>query len=138
RDELPVFGYNYFEAARQLIDARRAFLRKYFTGGQAETERENGRNGKTPLGGKRTDQTGIKPGQTGPYVPTQEELDAIDRLTPAQKLDLLMRQREHRLTDIERRMYRSFLYPNGDTSIEDDQDASKKLTDAQKVDLLIR
>ena len=44
-------------------------------------------------------------------MPTREELDAVDRLTDSQKVSLLTRQRENRLTEEEKRMYRTFLYP---------------------------
>ncbi len=138
KGDLQAFGYNYFDAPRQIIDARRVYLRRYFTGGSPEGEREGGKPGRLGQTARKQDLNDIKPRQKGGYIPTQEELDAIDKLTAPQKLDLLIRQREHRLTDSEKRMYRSFLYPNGDMSLEDAQDPSRTLSDAQRVDLLIR
>jgi len=92
-DTLPLFGYNLFEPARQLIEARRAFLSDI-----GLTPPEPGR-------------ISMKPRRQAPEPPTAEERAAVAALTPAQKLNLLERLRDGKLTEREKRLYRTFLYP---------------------------
>ncbi len=79
--------------------------------------------------------------------PTQQELDAVAALTPAQKLDLLQRQRDGLLTDLERRKYRALFLRQSPTPEERSalqpeplpyDRAINELTDREKLDLFER
>lgn len=106
-DTLPLFGYNIFEPARQLIEARRAHLVEA---------------GLTP---PKTGRISAPPKQQEPAELTPEERAAIAALTPAKELDLLRRQRDDRLTEEERRLYRSILSPKRPAPDEMEEEPEK-------------
>jgi protein involved in polysaccharide export with SLBB domain len=96
---LPLFGYSYFTPARQLIDARRAYLQSVMV--------QLGITGKTGAGVSVT-----KPlSSSSPPVQASESSSEAMHLTDAQKVDLLTRQRDNKLTAEEKVKYKDFLNP---------------------------
>lgn len=113
---MPLFGYSFFEPARLAIEARRNYLRSVLSGERtsAALRRKDG---------------------------AQENGDVSNTLTEAQKLDLLMRQRDGTLTEEEKQRYSEFLNPPDrvqEAFTREEQDAVNALTDTQKLDLLTR
>lgn len=94
--DLPLFGYGYFEPARQVIDARRARL--------ANLLKQGG-----PLS---RDAFQSPPPPESAYS-EQEEIAAVAALSDAQKVDLFLRLRDGTLTEEEKRRYRRLLFPSG-------------------------
>lgn len=91
--DLPLFGYGYFEPARQVIDARRArmaILVKH--------------------GGPLSKDAFRSPPPPETVYSEQEEIAAVAALSDAQKLDLFMRLRDGTLTEEEKRRYRRLLF----------------------------
>jgi polysaccharide export outer membrane protein len=140
---LSLFGYSFFQPARQTIEARRAYLRLLLSGGiQPFTT--------TPAKPQSGAETPSSPASALP--PTKDEIDAVLALTDAQKADLLARQKLGTLTDFEKLRYRLLFESGtlagagqiGKTAVsalpptKDEVDAVLALTDAQKADLLAR
>jgi protein involved in polysaccharide export with SLBB domain len=137
-DELPLFGFNYFEPARRAILARRAYFARLVSGQE-----------QVPVSPQSTadkNQQTLKTLYDNPNAPlTQEDKDAVAALTPSQQLDLLLRQRDNKLTDAERIKYRALLNPPrqdqvnpppGQVQLPPDESAT--LTPEQKIDLIKR
>jgi len=120
---LELFGYSYFAPARQMILARMEYIKKLmaqpvipgagFTSAQASQSANGGAQGNPGNGQSgNPSNTGISsqnPGGVG-------NNNAIANLTDAQKLDLLTRERENKLTDAEKIKYHDLLYPASPTS----------------------
>jgi len=137
-DELPLFGFNYFEPARRAILARRAYFTRLVSG------QERPPVDRQTMAGKNRDQ--LRSLYDNPNAAlTQEEKDAVAALTPAQQLDLLLRQRDNKLSDAERIRYRALLNPPSQDAGNSQsgqprtpQDEADKLTTEQKLDLIRR
>lgn len=117
--DLPLFGYNHFQPARQAILLYRTRFERLLSNNTPTSRR-----------------------QAATSQITQQEVDESVKLTDSQKLDLLLRQREGKLTPDEKRRYRVLLYPNavrsGAPVTPSVTDESGSLTDTQKIELLVR
>jgi len=124
---LPLYGYEFFAPARQVIAARRNALQQALTTGSPIRPHR-----------PRTNQA-----KNGPFhVATPDELDLVKNLTDAQRVDLLERQRTGALAPDEQQQYRIFLYPSTVDPVrpatKEEIDAIETLTLAQRADLLSR
>jgi protein involved in polysaccharide export with SLBB domain len=130
---LALFGYNYFYAARQVIDARIAMMNQIV---KSVAQLKTGEKTPKPEEEKTSQTRSLKP-------PTREELDALIGLTDQQKQDLMIRKQANRLTEEEKRKYRLLLFPEEleDTSLskgDPSPDPTANLTEPQKQDLIQR
>jgi protein involved in polysaccharide export with SLBB domain len=130
---LPLFGYNYFEAARQVIDVRIAMMNRMVTSATLSRAGDISR---------KPEEEKAPPVRT-PKPPTREELAALIGLTDQQKQDLLARKQANLLTEEEKRKYRLLLFPDeieetteGKSDLSPDPTAN--LTEQQKQDLIQR
>jgi hypothetical protein len=125
---LPLYGYDFFAPARQVIAARRAALQRALSGGRPPAGRYSGRP------------RSLQPVRL--HVATPEELETVKTLTDGQRADLLQRQRLGTLTADEKQQYRIFLYPSTYDSRHpagrDEVEAVQALTAEQKADLFTR
>src|SRR5687768_8965970 len=85
--DLPLFGYSFFDPSRQAILARRAFIQRSLGGGIVAE----------PPPADIVEKPKRKPAE-----PSPEEKEAIAKLTSVEKLDLLERKRDGKLTESER------------------------------------
>jgi len=94
--DLSLFGYTFFDPSRQAILARRSYMQRSLGGGT--------------IPAPATAELVEKP-KRKPIEPSIEEKEAVAKLTSVEKLDLLERKRDGKLTESERTRYRSFLEP---------------------------
>jgi protein involved in polysaccharide export with SLBB domain len=130
---LPLFGYNYFEAARKVIDVRIAMMNRIVAGTKLTRAK--------PESPKQEEEKPAPSRSVEP--PTKEEVEALIGLTDQQKQELLARKQANRLTEEEKRKYRLLLFydeiqgaVDGKSDLSPDPTAT--LTEQQKQDLIQR
>lgn len=140
-ETLPLFGYNIFTPARDLVRKRRAAL---FSLGMERARPEEDVRDTTARRPKRDgttderDNDPMRPRTKKPRKPyTSEELAAVAKLTDAQKLDILRKALQNRLSDDDRKKYRALIEQDEDEP-RDEVDPASLLTPKERLDLLQR
>ncbi len=100
KEPLKLFGYSYFEPSRQLVDARRAFIRRQ-SGDMSAVA--------TPI--VPMNSTGTAGPLTPEMPPTLEEVQRILQMTDAEKADVRKRAADGSITETDRKLYRLLLQP---------------------------
>jgi protein involved in polysaccharide export with SLBB domain len=141
---LKLYGLDYFESSRQLIQARRLMLKELLSrNAEALTGTESPKMQSARGDGQRAGAAKApQPRLAGPTMPSRAEIDAVRELKPGERLDLLTRKRSRTLTEEETERYRlllspSTLDPNRPPSDEELM-AVMSLSEQQQLDLVLR